>query len=409
MNKEKFKKDFHAIAQFGMLKNGGVSRLAFSPEDLAARRYLIRAMEAEGLVVSMDGVGNIRGKRLGEKNLPPVIMGSHMDTVPCGGHFDGTIGVLGGLAVIRKMNERQIKTARPVEVMNLSCEESSRFRVGTVGSGVLTGRFPLSRLKETHDANGTSLHEAMTLSGYAPETLETAMLSPGDLHAFIELHIEQGLVLESENNAVGIITDIAAPTRFKVIIKGQADHSGTTPMSLRKDALTGACELILGVENITANKAGPHTVGTVGFATIEPGAMNVIPGRVELGIDIRDINTGDKEAAVKELMGLMDKIQNKRKLVISWEILSHEAPVPLSGQIIQILEKEAMAMGIPSQKMISGAGHDAMNMAKITKAGLIFIPSIRGISHNIAEKTRFKDIMTGCELMYRTILQLAQE
>ncbi|MCP4685426.1 MAG: M20 family metallo-hydrolase, partial [bacterium] len=235
-------------------------------------------------------VGNIRGKRKGTTDLPPVVMGSHLDTVPCGGHYDGTIGILGGLAVIRKMNERQIKTHRPVEVMNFSCEESSRFRVGTLGSKIMAGRFPLSRLRETRDADGISLHKALTLSGYAPETLETAMLSPDDLYAFIELHIEQGPVLESENNPVGIVTDIAAPTRFKVVIQGLSAHSGSTPMSLRKDALTGACELILGVENIATNKAGPHTVGTVGFALIEPGAMNVIPGRVEIGIDIRDIS-----------------------------------------------------------------------------------------------------------------------
>ncbi|MCP4722799.1 MAG: M20 family metallo-hydrolase, partial [Desulfobacteraceae bacterium] len=165
----------------------------------------------------------------------------------------------------------------------------------------------------------------------------------------------------------------------------------------------------LGVENIATNKAGPHTVGTVGFALIEPGAMNVIPGRVEIGIDIRDISKQDKDVAIKELMGLMDKIQTRRKLAISHEILSNETPVLLSEKLIQILEKEAKAMGITPRKMISGAGHDAMNMAGITDSGLIFVPSIKGISHNIAEKTDFKDIMTGCELMYRTIVKLANQ
>ena len=409
MNEENLKKDFYAIAQFGMLKKGGVSRIAFSKEDMTARKYLGRIMEAEGLSVSIDSVGNIRGKRPGQKDLSPVIMGSHLDTVPFGGHYDGTIGVLGGLAVIREMNKQQIKTARPVEVMNLSCEESSRFSVGTVGSKILAGSFPKDQLKQRKDADGKSVYDAMTLAGYAPEAMETAILSPDDIHAFIELHIEQGLVLESENKAVGIVTDIAAPTRFKVVIEGRADHSGNTPMNLRKDALTGACELILGVENITTNKAGPHTVGTVGFATIEPGVMNVIPGRVEIGIDIRDIHMKDKEIALKKLLKLMDNISTQRGLVITHEIISHEAPVPLSDKIIQILEKEAHTMGILPKKMISGGGHDAMNMARITDAGLIFVPSIRGISHNMAEKTDFKDIMAGCKLMYRSVIQLANQ
>lgn len=409
VNVKRLQKDFDNISQFGLLPNGGVTRLAFSKEDLKAREYLRQAMEDLNLQVSIDAFGNMRGRREGKYNLPPVVIGSHLDTVPDGGHFDGVVGVIAALEVIRVLNNRGIVTERPIEVINFSCEESSRFRAGTLGSKVIVGKVSKENLIKYVDKDGISLYEALEKSGYNPEELEKCRIQPGEIYAFIEMHIEQGPVLEQENKEVGIVTAIAAPTRFKVIFEGVADHSGNTPMHLRKDALTAASELILGVEEIAKNQAGEKTVGTVGYVYVQPGAMNVVPGKVELGIDIRDINMQDKQRAVSKVIKLLSTIQEKRGINISYEVLSDEEPVTLSDKIVKSLEEEAKKLNLSYMLMPSGAGHDAMYMTNITDVGMIFIPSIDGVSHNIKEYSRMEDIAKGTELLLDTTLKLTQE
>lgn len=409
VNIERLKQDFDNIARFGKLDNGGVTRLAFSEEDLKARQYLIDVMKSLNLKVSIDAFGNIRGRREGQFDLPPVMIGSHLDTVPNGGHYDGVIGVIGALEVIRVLNENNIVTKRPIEVINFSCEESSRFRAGTLGSKVMVGKFTKDKLKTSIDKDGISLYDALKQAGYDPDRLEDARINNGDIYAFMEMHIEQGPVLEQEKYQVGIVTAIAAPTRFKVLIEGRADHSGNTPMNMRKDALTGASALILGVEQIAKSEAGERTVGTVGYVYVEPGAMNVVPGKVELGIDIRDINSTDKKVAVKKVIDLIHKIQEQRNLEIKYEILADEEPVVLSNKIISCLENEAKKYGFSYKLMPSGAGHDAMYMTNVTNVGMIFIPSINGVSHNIAEFSRMEDIKMGTDLLLKATIKLAQE
>lgn len=409
VNIERLKQDFDNIARFGKLDNGGVTRLAFSEEDLKARQYLLDVMKSLNLKVSIDAFGNIRGRREGQFDLPPVMIGSHLDTVPNGGHYDGVIGVIGALEVIRVLNENNIVTKRPIEVINFSCEESSRFRAGTLGSKVMVGKFTKDKLKTSIDKDGISLYDALKQAGYDPDRLEDARINNGDIYAFMEMHIEQGPVLEQEKYQVGIVTAIAAPTRFKVLIEGRADHSGNTPMNMRKDALTGASALILGVEQIAKSEAGERTVGTVGYVYVEPGAMNVVPGKVELGIDIRDINSTDKKVAVKKVIDLIHKIQKQRNLEIKYEILADEEPVVLSNKIISCLENEAKKYGFSYKLMPSGAGHDAMYMTNVTNVGMIFIPSINGVSHNIAEFSRMEDIKMGTDLLLKATIKLAQE
>lgn len=409
VNIERLKQDFDNIARFGKLDNGGVTRLAFTEEDLKARQYLLDVMKSLNLKVSIDAFGNIRGRREGQFDLPPVMIGSHLDTVPNGGHYDGIIGVIGALEVIRVLNENNIVTKRPIEVINFSCEESSRFRAGTLGSKVMVGKFTKDKLKTSIDKDGISLYDALKQAGYDPDRLEDARINNGDIYAFMEMHIEQGPVLEQEKYQIGIVTAIAAPTRFKVLIEGRADHSGNTPMNMRKDALTGASALILGVEQIAKSEAGERTVGTVGYVYVEPGAMNVVPGKVELGIDIRDINSTDKKVAVKKVIDLIHKIQEQRNLEIKYEILADEEPVVLSNKIISCLENEAKKYGFSYKLMPSGAGHDAMYMTNVTNVGMIFIPSINGVSHNIAEFSRMEDIKMGTDLLLKATIKLAQE
>ena len=405
---DRIERDFFNISEFGRLDNGGVTRLAFSEADLRARDYLQHAMEAAGLEVIVDGAGNMRGRRAGKESLPAVLMGSHLDTVPNGGHYDGVIGILAALEVARVMDEQCIRTRRPVEVVNFSAEESSRFGVATFGSKALIGdlKDDIDRLV---DEEGISLGKALSDAGYSSEDLESIRLRKGDIHAYLELHIEQGPVLEKAGIPVGIVTAIAAPTRFKVIVRGRADHSGTTPMNMRRDALAAASEIVLGVESIAGKDAGEHTVGTVGYLRVTPGVMNVIPEQVELGIDLLDIDGGEKKRAVAKVLDLMNGIAARRHVEIEREILTDDDPAPMSGKIIDRLKMTARDANIPFLTLPSGAGHDAMNLARITDAGMIFIPSIHGISHNIAEKSRMEDVRQGTEILLRAVLALADE
>lgn len=406
---DRLEKDFAELGKFGSLETGGFTRVAFSLEDIAARNWLHEAMEAADLEVMVDAVGNIRGRRAGLTDSPPVMLGSHLDTVPEGGNYDGSVGVLAALEIVRTLNDLNLATKRPIEVVNFAAEESSRFGVATIGSKALTGKLDLTALKSLTDKDGFTLYETLEVNGYCPDNIELSSLSADQIYAFLELHIEQGPVLEKQNCPIGIVTDIAAPTRLKVVIKGRADHSGNTPMDMRKDALTAASELILGVESITADNPTTRTVGTVGYVYVSPGAMNVVPGRVELGIDIRDVNLADKTNALNATLKLLAEIADKRGLETSYELLCDDQPVTLSAKILQTLEDSAVQSSRPYIKMISGAGHDAMNMAGITDVGMIFIPSVGGVSHNIEEFSRMEDICIGTELLFEATLRLAQE
>lgn len=400
--------DFAALGKFGSLETGGFTRVAFSLEDLAARDWLQQAMSAAGLDVRVDAVGNIRGRRDGSEDLAPVMLGSHLDTVPEGGNYDGSVGVLAGLEIVRILNDLNLVTKRPIEVVNFSAEESSRFGLATIGSKAMTGKIDLAVLQRLTDKEGFSLYETLQASGYFPDDIQQTVLSTEDIHAFLELHIEQGPVLEQKNCPIGIVTTIAAPTRFKVTIEGQADHSGNTPMPLRKDALAAAAEVVLEVER-TAKRVSRDTVATVGYLYVAPGAMNVIPGRVELGIDIRDISMENKDKATAAILDQLDLIAVRRGVAIRREQLCDDLPVRLSGKVISTLVDAAETADIDFVRMPSGAGHDAMNMAAITDVGMIFIPSVGGISHNIEEYSRMEDICVGTDLLFDATLLLAQE
>ena len=407
--KHRLEHDFDQMSRFGKLPGGGVTRIAFTKEDFQARAWLKTQMEAAGLTVSIDAVGNMRARRAGKENLAPVMMGSHLDTVPQGGNYDGVVGVLASLEVIRRLNDKNLITKRPIDIINFSAEESSRFGMGTLGSKAMTGNINLGTAKSLVDKEGISLYQTLKAYSCPAEDMDSAIILPGQIHGFVEMHIEQGPVLESRKCSVGIVTSIAAPTRLKVSIKGRSDHSGSTPMNMRKDALAGACELILGVERIAGKEAGKSTVGTVGYCHVTPGSMNVVPGTVEMGIDIRDTNLRDKEKAVSAVTALMAQIAKKRDLTFSSHQLCNDTPVTLSEKMIHSLQAASHKANQPCILLPSGAGHDAMNMAQITDVGMIFIPCRDGISHNTAEYSHMKDIEAGTQVLFETIIQLAQE
>ncbi|MEA3466003.1 MAG: M20 family metallo-hydrolase [Thermodesulfobacteriota bacterium] len=409
MNIQRFQEDFCAIAQFGVLNNGGVTRLAFTKEDMDARNYLIEVMRSARLQVTIDPVGNIRGLRVGRNpKLSSVMIGSHLDTVPHGGHYDGVVGVLAALETVRSLNDADIETERSIEVVNFSAEESSRFGMATIGSKAMTGKLKVSQLRTLTDDSGENLYQILKKSGHNVDEMPQAVVTSDNIYAYLELHIEQGPVLENEQRNVGIVSAIAAPSRFNVHIKGRSDHSGNTPMTMRRDALAGAAEIVLGVETIALH-GGANTVGTVGALTVRHGAMNIVPGSVDLSIDIRDTNLEDKSKAVDNLNLLLTEIADRRKLDIQTTILCNDTPVQLSKKIAQQLCQHAQQLQLNCKTMPSGAGHDAMHFTSIAPTGLIFIPSINGVSHSIEEKSSLEDICNGVKLLHKTALTLAND
>ncbi|HYL79908.1 MAG TPA: Zn-dependent hydrolase [Candidatus Acidoferrum sp.] len=410
INHDRLMADVEAFSAIGGDGQGGVTRLAFTPPDQSARRLFQETLAATGLQVRLDAVGNVFGRRQGRENsLPPLVLGSHLDSVPSGGRFDGPLGVLSALEVARALDDGQTQTRRPIEIACFVAEESSRFGTGTLGSKAVVGKLTPERLDALRDAEGRTLAEILRECGLAPERLPDVRRRPGEYHAYLELHLEQGAVLEHAGMPVGLVTGIAAPTRFRVPYTGRADHSGATPMGLRRDALVAGAELVLSVRRIVLAHGSPTSVGTVGVLRVLPGAMNVIPGQVSLGIDLRDIVADTKRRIAKKVQAAIRRIARKWKLDASVETLADEAPVPLPERIRQVSRAACRACGIPFLELPSGAGHDAMYLAEIAETGMIFTRCREGISHNPAEFVDPQDAVAGATVLAETALRLANE
>ena len=410
INSKRFEANFNAISEFGALKGGGLTRLAFSKEDLEAREFLINLIEKNGFKLKIDNVGNIYAIYDDgcEADAKPVCVGSHIDSVPNGGFYDGTLGVMAGLEALTAIKEAGIKLKRPLWLINFSCEESSRFKTATIGSKIISGKLGLQRLHELKDEDGISLFEAMSAAGFKPQNLDEAILKENSLHAYLELHIEQGPVLERSDISVGVVSGIAAPIRFEITIQGKADHSGATPMNMRSDALLAASHIIIAANKFAKSKK--TAVATVGYVHAKPGVLNVVPGEARLGVDLRDIDKASLEELNSELRNFVGKLS--RELKFSYEIreLSSDEPVKLSEHAINLLEDEAKKLGIQTLILPSGAGHDAMNLTKLASSvGMLFIPCVDGISHNTKEAINFKDAVAATKILTNALIRLSNE
>ena len=410
INSKRFEANFNAISEFGALKGGGLTRLAFSKEDLEARKFLINLIEKNGFKLKIDNVGNIfaiydDGCEVGAK---PVCVGSHIDSVPNGGFYDGTLGVMAGLEALSSIKEAGIKLKRPLWLINFSCEESSRFKTATIGSKIISGKLSQQRLHELKDEDGISLFEAMSAAGFKPQNLDEAVLKENSLHAYLELHIEQGPVLERSAISVGVVSGIAAPIRFEITIQGKADHSGATPMNMRSDALLAASHIIIAANKFAKNKK--TAVATVGYVHAKPGVLNVVPGEARLGVDLRDIDKASLEELNLELRNYVGELSHELKFSYEIRELSSDEPVKLSKHAINLLEDEAKKLGIKTLTLPSGAGHDAMNLTKLASSvGMLFIPCVDGISHNIAEAINFKDAVFATKILTNALIRLSNE
>ena len=410
INSKRFEANFNAISEFGALKGGGLTRLAFSKEDLEAREFLKNLIVKNGFKLKEDAVGNIYAIYDDgcEADAKPVCVGSHIDSVPNGGFYDGTLGVMAGLEALTAIKEAGIKLKRPLWLINFCCEESSRFKTATIGSKIISGKLSQQRLHELKDEDGISLFEAMSAAGFKPQNLDEAILKENSLHAYLELHIEQGPVLERSAISVGVVSGIAAPIRFEITIQGKADHSGATPMNMRSDALLAASHIIIAANKFAKSKK--TAVATVGYVHAKPGVLNVVPGEARLGVDLRDIDKASLEELNLELRNFVGELS--RELKFSYEIreLSSDEPVKLSEHAINLLEDEAKKLGVKTLTLPSGAGHDAMNLTKLANSvGMLFIPCVDGISHNVAEAINFKDAVKATKILTNALIRLSNE
>ena len=386
----------------------GINRLAFSDADWQGREYIMSLMQEAGLSLRIDSFGNVIGHLAGqEETLPAVMCGSHADSVPEGGNYDGTVGILAAIEVARSMKEDGFINQRPLEIVLFMCEESSRFNAATLGSKAMRGHLTEKDLHRLQDKKGNSLYEVLTQRGLKPAKLaDTLYTKP--LAAFLEIHIEQGKVLEHENLELGVVTGIAAPTRFKIHFHGSADHSGATPMHLRRDGLCAAAETILAVEKIASSPTPESSpvVGTVGIVEVSPGALNVVPGEVTIGIDIRSIAPETKEAAAKAVRKQTASICQKRNLTYTIEELNNDPPVTLDPRMVEFLSQCCREQGKRYKQMPSGAGHDAMHWAEYTPTGMLFLPCKNGISHNPAEFAAPEAITGAARVLEEAIRKL---
>jgi beta-ureidopropionase / N-carbamoyl-L-amino-acid hydrolase len=408
VNQARIRSHLQSFARIGYHPGGRMGRLAFTQDDLRARQLLLHIMSQIGLFARIDEFGNVFGRlpATGDAaNRPPVLVGSHLDTVYDGGRFDGSLGVVAALETVALLAENNIELERPVEVVSFACEESSRFGRGTLGSGIVAGAWEPAEIMGLQDREGQTLGKVLQRIGLEPDEVGRARRQPGDYAAFLEIHIEQGRVLEESENQVGVVDAIAAPSRFRLTLTGQADHSGATPMNLRRDALTGAAEIILAVERLASST--PDVVGTVGTIQAEPGAINIVPGQVVLSIDIRGTSSEQKRQVVEDVMKEIEQTAQRRDLQTSIETLGEEEPVQLNSELIELLESCCEDRSIPYLRMPSGAGHDAMQMAQICPAAMLLVPSRRGISHNPDEWTELEDLVAGVQVYSDATLSLA--
>lgn len=408
IQRDRLVNDFEAMSQF-TAPGEGINRLAFTDADWAGRQYIIDRMIDAGLTVETDGFGNVIGYKLGKNpELPVVMVGSHTDSVPNGGNYDGVVGVLSAIEVIRSMIDDGYEHDHTIAVVSFMCEESGRFGDATLGSKAMRGELRLQDLHRLVDKQGISLYEALKGRNLNPDEIKQVEYKR-PVKSFTEIHIEQGKVLEHEAKPIGVVTGIAAPERFYVTIRGNADHSGATPMNLRHDALCGASKIILGIEEIAAMQEEPPVVGTVGIVEVTPGAMNVIPGEVKLGVDIRSISEVARNSVVTLVKEFIDVTTDKRGLSYTIEPIAQDHPVAMHPAMIREIEEAVTSLGVEYMALPSGAGHDAMHWADDVPTGMIFIPCLGGISHNPAEFAEMDDIVTGAEVLDKVLRKLSLE
>ncbi|WP_143414862.1 Zn-dependent hydrolase [Geobacillus sp. E263] len=393
------------LGKIGKQPSGGVTRLSFTKEERAAKEKVASYMKEAGLAVYEDAVGNLLGRKEGkDPEAAVVLVGSHLDSVYNGGMFDGPLGVLSAVEVLQTMNERGVETKHPIEVVAFTDEEGARFSYGMIGSRGMAGT--LSEEELVHqDKHGISIAEAMKAAGLDPSEIGKAARRKGSVKAYVELHIEQGRVLEQANLPIGIVTGIAGLVWAKFTVEGKAEHAGATPMPIRRDPLVAAAQIIQMIEQ-EAKKTGT-TVGTVGQMQVFPGGINVIPARVEFSLDLRDIDAAVRDNVFQSIIERAQQIGQERNVKVTVERLQEMPPV-LCSELVQNAAKEACKqLGFDVFSLPSGAAHDGVQLVDLCPIGMIFVRSKDGISHSPEEWSSKEDCAAGANVLYHTVMRLA--
>ncbi len=405
VNKERLFDSLMTLGEIGQMESGGVSRLALTDLDQKGLELIAALMKDAGLKVRMDEAGNLIGRREGRiADAPAVLTGSHSDTVHEGGRFDGALGILGAVEALRCMNEAGIVTDHPIEIYAYRDEEGCRFASSYSGSRIVTGKFEPERLTRA-DPDGISVAEALTELGLDWRLVDRAARSPASVRAHVELHIEQGCVLERQGVPVGIVSGICASSRGRITLTGEAQHAGTTPMSMRRDPMAAAAVIIQMIEN-EASRTGT-TVATVGRFQTLPGGVNIIPGQVEFTLDCRDLSETVRDGVLDRITAQADEICRQRDIEFDIEIYSRGTAKLCSDEVQDAIRRSCNELGISAIALPSGAGHDSGSFHDFCPMGMIFVRSVGGVSHSPAEWSTPEDCAAGTEVLYRTLLTLA--
>ncbi len=401
VNAKRLEARIKKLAEFGRNADGGVSRVAFSDADVAGRAYVAGLMREAGLKVTIDAAGNLIGRRAGrDPKAPPIMFGSHTDSVPHGGNYDGDVGSLSAVECAQVLHENDVTTRHPLEVVVFADEEG-----GLIGSRAMAGELTPAALSVVSHS-GKTVRDGIAFIGGDPDKLTKVARRKGEIAAFIELHIEQGSILDDEKIQIGVVEGIVGINWWDVTIEGFANHAGTTPMNKRRDALLAAAELVLAVNRIVTSVPGKQ-VGTVGRIRAEPGAPNVIPGKVVMSLELRDLSAGKIDMLYQRIRREAQIIAQERGTPISFSAIDATAvPAPTDERMREIIASAARDLGLSYKLMPSGAGHDAQDMARIAPTGMIFVPSVGGISHSPKEFTRTKDMANGANVLLQTVLRI---
>ncbi len=407
INQQRLEGELNKLATFSEVPAPAVTRILFSEQDMQARAYLKTLCQEAGLTVREDALGNTYYRWEGtDPTLPAVATGSHIDAIPNAGRYDGTVGVLGGLEAMRALQQAGFKPSRSIELILFTAEEPTRFGVGCLGSRVMVGSYTPATLLLLQDKDGKNPDEARKKVGFAGE-LKDVQLSQGHYHAFVELHIEQGPLLEQKHIPIGVVMAIAAPATLTVTLEGYGGHAGALLMPDRRDALTAAAEIVLSVEEAALNSGSIDSVATVGILEVHPGAVNSVPSKTFLTIDVRDIDLARRDRMVDHIKHATETISSERKLTAKVETLNADPPAPCDTTIVATTEEAAKDLGLQTLPMVSRAYHDTLFMARICPVSMIFIPCKNGWSHRPDEYSKPEDIENGVKVLAHTLLKLA--
>ena len=397
VNGDRLNRHLAALAEYGRSPTG-TNRAAYTEADLAGRRYVTGLLRDAGLDVRVDAGGNIFGRRAGSRpGLPAILFGSHIDSVPDGGNYDGDVGAMGAIEVAQTLAERRITTRHPIEVVIFQNEEG-----GTIGSKLMAAGLTEAELDGVA-RSGTTIRDGTRLLGGDPTRLAEARRRPGEYLCYFELHIEQGGILDEAGVKIGVVEGIVGIRWYEVTIRGFANHAGTTPMDRRKDAMLAAARLTVAINEVIRAIPG-RQVGTVGRITALPGTVNVIPGQVVLTIDLRDMSVATMTLATTRFHEAARRIEAETGTTITFRDLSTNEPAPTDPRLQRVIAESARMLGLSTRTMPSGAGHDAQEVARIAPVGMIFVPSVGGISHSPEELSRPEDITNGANVLLHSVL-----